>query len=197
MMGTPLVVVSGADLVAELCDEKRFDKAVRGSLRRVRMLGGDALFTAETQEPNWQKAHNILLPTFAHRMMQTYHEGMLDIADQLVTKWERLNADEEIDVVRDMTALTLDTIGLCGFNYRFNSFYRSDNHPYRRIAGARARSGDEDARPAAGGHHPAQEPQEARAGCRLHERHRRPHHPRAPRGARRGRRPSPTCWATC
>ena len=130
MMGTPLVVVSGADLVAELCDEKRFDKAVRGSLRRVRMLGGDALFTAETQEPNWQKAHNILLPTFAHRMMQTYHEGMLDIADQLVTKWERLNADEEIDVVRDMTALTLDTIGLCGFNYRFNSFYRSDNHPY-------------------------------------------------------------------
>ncbi|TAJ42690.1 MAG: cytochrome P450 [Reyranella sp.] len=130
MMGTPLVVVSGADLVAELCDEKRFDKAVRGSLRRVRMLGGDALFTAETQELNWQKAHNILLPTFAHRMMQTYHEGMLDIADQLVTKWERLNADEEIDVVRDMTALTLDTIGLCGFNYRFNSFYRSDNHPY-------------------------------------------------------------------
>ncbi len=130
MMGTPLVVVSGADLVAELCDEKRFDKAVRGSLRRVRMLGGDALFTAETQEPNWQKAHNILLPTFAHRMMQTYHDGMLDIAEQLVTKWERLNADEEIDVVRDMTALTLDTIGLCGFNYRFNSFYRSDNHPY-------------------------------------------------------------------
>ncbi|MEA2803936.1 MAG: cytochrome / NADPH-cytochrome reductase [Rhodospirillaceae bacterium] len=55
MMGTPLVVVSGADLVAELCDEKRFDKAVRGSLRRVRMLGGDALFTAETQEPNCRR----------------------------------------------------------------------------------------------------------------------------------------------
>jgi cytochrome P450 len=32
MMGTPLVVVSGHDLVAELCDETRFDKAVRGSL---------------------------------------------------------------------------------------------------------------------------------------------------------------------
>ena len=33
-------------------------------------------------------------------------------------------------MVRDMTALTLDTIGLCGFDYRFNSFYRSDNHPF-------------------------------------------------------------------
>jgi len=26
------------------------------------MLGGDALFTAETQEPNWQKAQNNILP---------------------------------------------------------------------------------------------------------------------------------------
>ena len=45
-------------------------------------------------------------------------------------KWERLNADEEIDVVRDMTGLALDTIGLCGFDYRFNSFYREDFHPF-------------------------------------------------------------------
>ena len=29
-----------------------------------------------------------------------------------------------------MTALTLDTIGLCGFDYRFNSFYRRDYHPF-------------------------------------------------------------------
>ena len=31
MMGAPLVVVSGAELVDELSDEKRFDKAVRGA----------------------------------------------------------------------------------------------------------------------------------------------------------------------
>ena len=62
--------------------------------------------------------------------MQSYHPMMLDIAEQLVKKWERLNADDEIDVVHDMTALTLDTIGLCGFDYRFNSFYRRDYHPY-------------------------------------------------------------------
>ena len=55
---------------------------------------------------------------------------MVDIAEQLVLKWERMNADEEIDVVHDMTALTLDTIGLCGFDYRFNSFYRKDYHPF-------------------------------------------------------------------
>src|SRR5246127_3825322 len=130
MMGAPIVVVSGHDLVDELSDEKRFDKVVRGSLRRVRAVGGDGLFTADTNEPNWSKAHNILLQPFGNRAMQSYHPSMVDIAEQLVKKWERLNADDEIDVVHDMTALTLDTIGLCGFDYRFNSFYRRDYHPF-------------------------------------------------------------------
>jgi cytochrome P450/NADPH-cytochrome P450 reductase len=130
MMGKPLVIVSGADLVDELCDTTRFNKTVRGALRRIRVVGGDGLFTADTEEPNWSKAHNILLTPFSNRAMQTYHPMMVDIAEQLVKKWRRLNADEEIDVVHDMTALTLDTIGLCGFDYRFNSFYRRDYHPY-------------------------------------------------------------------
>src|SRR5271169_1505388 len=130
MMGAPIVIVSGHDLVEELSDEKRFDKAVRGPLRRVRAVGGDGLFTADTDEPNWSKAHNILLQPFGNRAMQSYHPSMVDIAEQLVKKWERLNADDEIDVVHDMTALTLDTIGLCGFDYRFNSFYRRDYHPF-------------------------------------------------------------------
>ncbi|QPF86751.1 cytochrome P450 [Bradyrhizobium genosp. L] len=130
MMGAPIVIVSGHDLVEELSDEKRFDKAVRGSLRRVRAVGGDGLFTADTREPNWSKAHNILMQPFGNRAMQSYHPSMVDIAEQLVKKWERMNADEEIDVVHDMTALTLDTIGLCGFDYRFNSFYRRDYHPF-------------------------------------------------------------------
>src|ERR1700719_1055588 len=130
MMGAPIVMVAGHDLVDELSDEKRFDKAVRGPLRRVRAVGGDGLFTADTSEPNWSKAHNILLQPFGNRAMQFYHPSMVDIAEQLVQKWDRLNADDEIDVVHDMTALTLDTIGLCGFDYRFNSFYREDYHPF-------------------------------------------------------------------
>ena len=130
MLGKPVVIVSGFDLVDELCDESRFDKSVRGALRRLRSFAGDGLFTAYTQEPNWSRAHNILLPSFAQRAMQGYHPMMLDIAEQLVLKWDRLNADDEIDVTHDMTSLTLDTIGLCGFGYRFNSFYRESPHPF-------------------------------------------------------------------
>src|SRR5713101_2445691 len=130
MMGKPIVVVSGFSLIDELCDETRFDKSVKGALRRLRAFAGDGLFTAYTQEPNWSRAHNILLPNFGQKAMQGYHPMMVDIAEQLAHKWERLNADDEIDVTHDMTSLTLDTIGLCGFGYRFNSFYRDTNHPF-------------------------------------------------------------------
>ena len=130
MMGKPITVVSGFALANELFDESRFDKSVRGALHRVRTIAGDGLFTAYTSEPNWSRAHNILLPNFGDRAMQSYHPMMLDVASQMMLKWERLNADDEIDVVHDMTALTLDTIGICGFGYRFNSFYREDNHPF-------------------------------------------------------------------
>jgi cytochrome P450/NADPH-cytochrome P450 reductase len=132
MMGRNLTIVWGHELVDELCDEKRFDKSVRGALQRIRSDGGggDGLFTAYTSEPNWHKAHNILLPNFSDKAMLAYHPSMLDIASQMMLKWERMNPDDEIDVTRDMTALTLDTIGLCGFGYRFNSFYREGNHPF-------------------------------------------------------------------
>jgi len=129
MPGMPVIVVSDPSLVDELCEEKRFDKSTRGALRRLR-AASHGLFTSDTDEPTWSKPHNILLANFSQRAMQAYHPMMLDIAEQLVTKWERLNFDDEVDVTRDMTALTLDTIGLCGFGYRFNSFYREGFHPF-------------------------------------------------------------------
>lgn len=77
-----------------------------------------------------EKAHNILLPSFSQQAMKGYHAKMVDLATQLIQKWARLNPADEIDVPEDMTRLTLDTIGLCGFNYRFNSFYRETTHPF-------------------------------------------------------------------
>jgi cytochrome P450 / NADPH-cytochrome P450 reductase len=130
ILGKPIVVVSGHDLVDELCDETRFEKSVKGVLRNLRGAAGDGLFTAFPREPNWQKAHNVLVPAFALKSMVSHHAFMLDIAEQLVVKWSRLNADDEIDVARDMTSVTLDTIGLAGFGYRFNSLYRDSDHPF-------------------------------------------------------------------
>ncbi|WP_068775891.1 bifunctional cytochrome P450/NADPH--P450 reductase [Paenibacillus sp. FJAT-26967] len=122
--------ISSQELVSDACDESRFDKQVWTPLQKVRAFAGDGLFTSWTEETNWQKAHHILLPSFSQRAMQGYHHIMVDIAVQLIQKWARLNPDESVDVPEDMTRLTLDTIGLCGFNYRFNSFYREQPHPF-------------------------------------------------------------------
>jgi cytochrome P450/NADPH-cytochrome P450 reductase len=126
------IFVSEFELVDELCDESRFDKRVWAPLKNVRTFAGDGLFTAHTFEPNWKKAHNILLPNFSMAAMKRYHPMMIDIARQMLQKWDRLNPGEEIEVSDEMTRLTLDTIGLCGFDYRFNSFYRERPHPFIR-----------------------------------------------------------------
>jgi len=131
---TPLgdrYIASGLEMIDDLCDDERFDKLVGTSQRALRETRPSAgLFTADTDDPMWSRAHNILLPNFSQQAMQGYLPMMIDIAVQLMQKWERLNPGEPVDVTGDMTRLTLDTIALCGFGYRFNSFYRDTQHPF-------------------------------------------------------------------
>lgn len=131
VLGGTRLIVSGPDLVEEICDDARFDKRVGGGLAALRKGAADSgLFTAETDDPLWHRAHNILMAPFSLQAMRDYMPRMVDIADQLMDKWGRLNEGDEVDVPDDMTRLTLDTIALCGFGYRFNSFYRDTPHPF-------------------------------------------------------------------
>ncbi|MFI9275874.1 bifunctional cytochrome P450/NADPH--P450 reductase [Kitasatospora sp. NPDC052896] len=129
--GGDRVIISGFDLVDEVCDDTRFDKLVTSGLANLRGSGiSTGLFTADTDDPLWHRAHNILMPPFSMQAMRDYLPMMLDLAGQLMDKWARLNPDDDVDVAADMTRLTLDTIALCGFGYRFNSFYREKPHPF-------------------------------------------------------------------
>jgi cytochrome P450 / NADPH-cytochrome P450 reductase len=128
--GRELIVISSQALVNEWCDEQRFDKKVHASLQQVRDFAGDGLFTAETQEPNWGKAHRILMPVFGPAALRNMVPAMVDIAEQLLMKWERQGPGQRLDVVDNTTRLTLDTIALCAFDYRFNSLYEKEMHPF-------------------------------------------------------------------
>lgn len=128
--GKSFVVLASHDLIDEACDTTRFVKAVPAPLVRLRELAGDGLFTAYNEEENWGKAHRILMPAFSGAAMRGYHDMMLDVGLQMVDRWARLRSDEIVDVPDDMTRLTLDVIALCGFDYRFNSFYREEMHPF-------------------------------------------------------------------
>ena len=121
--------VSHPDIVAELSDETRFRKMPGPGLRAVRSFAGDGLFTAFSEEPNWAKAHNILLPAFSQRAMRGYFDMMLEVADALIAKWER-HLGRDVNVPDDMTRFTLDSIAIAGFGYRFNSFEKDQLDPF-------------------------------------------------------------------
>ncbi|OPX13319.1 bifunctional cytochrome P450/NADPH--P450 reductase [Mycobacterium sp. AT1] len=129
IFGTEVTIVSGLDLVTELSDERRFRKNVHADLVYLRRIGADGLFTAFNDEPNWAKAHDILMPAFSLSAMRGYHTTMLRVARSLLAKWDRAG-DQPVDVVADMTRLTFDTIGLCGFRHDFDSFGREEPHPF-------------------------------------------------------------------
>ncbi|MEV5879057.1 cytochrome P450 [Streptomyces sp. NPDC052101] len=129
--GRDVLFVADADLVADLADEERFAKHVGPALENVRSFAADGLFTAYNDEPNWAKAHDILMPAFALGSMRTYHPVMLEVARRLIASWDRAAGDgRAVNVSDDMTRMTLDTIGLAGFDYDFGSFERDEPHPF-------------------------------------------------------------------
>lgn len=141
-------VASSQELVNELCDESRFNKRVHPPLKEIRAFAGDGLFTAYNSEPNWAKAHRLLMPAFGPIGVRSMFDRMLDIADQMFVRWERFGPAASIDVADNMTRLTLDTIALCAFDYRFNSFYRDEMHPFvGAMVGALSESGQRARRP--------------------------------------------------
>ncbi|MDO4928978.1 MAG: cytochrome P450 [Corynebacterium sp.] len=125
-----VTMVGSYRLVNELSDQKRFDKRVHASFREIRQFAGNGLFTADTDNLDWQKGHRILMPAFNRVALERMFRDMVDCADQLLLKWSRLPEGEIIDTQEDFTRVTLDTIALTSFSYRFNSFYSSEFHPF-------------------------------------------------------------------
>ena len=131
LLGVDIVVAGGAELVAELNDETRFGKNTGLHIYALRQIVGDALFTADDDEPNWQLAHDILMPAFTREAMLGYHATMVSVARELLTRWDlAAQGGQYVDVTADMTRMTLETIGRTGFGYAFGAFDRDQPHPF-------------------------------------------------------------------
>ncbi|WP_099023562.1 bifunctional cytochrome P450/NADPH--P450 reductase [Mycolicibacterium palauense] len=120
--GARKLYACSAELVEELCDEDRFAKNLTQSLARIRPLAGDGLFTSFYGEPNWKRAHDVLLPGFSYAGLRNYHSAMLDINCQLIDRWDASAGHRPVDVSTDLQKLAMDTVALAGFGARFNSY---------------------------------------------------------------------------
>jgi cytochrome P450/NADPH-cytochrome P450 reductase len=128
--GIEQVFVYDPDLVGEVSDETRFFKQIEKTpLHHVRDFAVAGLFTAHQHEEEWGMAHRVLLPAFSQRAMRSYFGQMLEIAQNLAGKWERREG-QAVNITDDYTRLTLDTIALSGFGYRFQSFDKEELHPF-------------------------------------------------------------------
>lgn len=128
VFGQKFVFVAGAELAAELSDEKRFEKALSPALVALRDFAGAGLFTAYNDETDWELAHTLLMPAFTKAAMRRYHPIMLEVARELFGSWSGL--DGPVDVAADMTRLTLETISRTAFSQDFGSFTRDEPHPF-------------------------------------------------------------------
>ncbi|CAE7229773.1 unnamed protein product [Rhizoctonia solani] len=135
LLGKPIVAISSVKLAQEVLDEKKFHKAVGTALVEVRNLVSDGLFTAYHGETNWGIAHRILMPAFGPLSIKSMFDDMFDVVSQLVLKWERFGPEHEIDPTDDFTRLAFETIALCTFNYRLNTFYTEGEPPFVKAMG--------------------------------------------------------------
>ncbi|KAK7981300.1 bifunctional P-450/NADPH-P450 reductase [Apiospora saccharicola] len=125
-MTYPRVFVGSRELVNEMADDTRFTKFTHRLHQEMRAVFGDGLFSAESTDPAWWKAHRLPGASLGSRGIEQ------DIASQLVLKWDRFGAGREIELIDDMARLTFDTIGLCAYGFRFNEFYNEETHPLER-----------------------------------------------------------------
>lgn len=128
VFGRKLVFAADPGLVAELCDEERFQKGLSPAVESLRDFAGDGLFTAYNGEPNWQLAHDVLRPAFSKPAMRSYHDTMLGVVDELVRTWDA--SDEPVDVSSSLTKVTMETIGRTAFGQDFGSFTTDSEHKF-------------------------------------------------------------------
>lgn len=130
VLGSRYVVAAGGDVVMDANDETRFCKHIGPDIEALRVVGGDGLFTAYNDEPNWRAAHDLLMPAFSQAAMRRYHATMLDVAEELTARWDDRAGRATVDVSADTTNVTLETIGRCAAGYTFGAFDSDATHPF-------------------------------------------------------------------
>lgn len=126
----PVIVVSRVDLVEEINNEEHWEKHVGPTLYKLRSVAGDGMFTAYTDEPNWSKAHNILVPAFTKAAMESYHTPMMGIVGEF-TDGLTASSGEWVDVAAAANRLTTEIIARIGVGTSFTALDRpQDTDPF-------------------------------------------------------------------
>jgi len=117
-----VILISSFELIKEVCDESRYEKHIGPFMKFLRdQLFNEGLAFFDTKDPLWGKFFRIILPGFQQNIIQEEcFPRILETMEKLFNKWNN-DLESEIDLNTEMGHVVLDIIGLCGFNYYFNS----------------------------------------------------------------------------
>ncbi|HXO12783.1 MAG TPA: cytochrome P450, partial [Mycobacterium sp.] len=124
----PVIVLAGAALINDVNDDTFWEKNVGFSLRRLRPIAGDGLITAFNDEPNWQRAHNILMPVFSKSAMMAYHDTMAATVREQLDAWKHTTS--WLDIADEANRLTIEIIARAGFSYSFGKLGEQNENPF-------------------------------------------------------------------
>ena len=124
----PVIVLAGAALINDVNDDTFWEKNVGFSLRRLRPIAGDGLITAFNDEPNWQRAHNILMPIFSKSAMMAYHDTMAATVREQLDAWKHTTS--WLDIADEANRLTIEIIARAGFSYSFGKLGEQNENPF-------------------------------------------------------------------
>ncbi|MDE2379246.1 cytochrome P450 [Bradyrhizobium sp.] len=83
--------------------------------RRILATGlGDGLLSVEGER--WDVQRRTLAPLFARRTVASFTASMLAAADRLAERWRTLGAESTVDMVAEMTLITLNVLALTIFS---------------------------------------------------------------------------------
>ncbi|MAS11678.1 MAG: cytochrome P450 [Nitratireductor sp.] len=106
-IGGPLVIANDPGLIRHvLVDNAKNYQMARVRQKILRPILRDGLLTAEGAV--WRRSRKAMAPVFTPRHIAGFARPMLERTQAFVTRYE--NADEPVDVSRDMTLLTFDIL---------------------------------------------------------------------------------------
>ena len=85
------------------------------SRRMLEPLIGKSMFI--THGEHWRRQRRIATPAFHSRHIRAFSSMMVEETQDLLARWEKLGADAEVDVSREMTRLTAEIICRTLFSY--------------------------------------------------------------------------------
>jgi len=121
--GQPMVFLTDPMLIEEMFNRHEdFQKRTFKHSPEIRAIAGDALFTADDDEPIHDQAARILLPAFSMSGMKEYFGMVTACTEQLCERFsQHASSGELLELHPLLSQYTLEVIGQVAFGVEFNA----------------------------------------------------------------------------